>query len=56
MPITIKLTNILGELVYESTQMVDKNISIDLTKLPAAVYFINLSSENYSYKTKVVKQ
>ena len=56
MPITIKLTNILGELVYESTQMVDKNISIDVTKLPAAVYFINLSSENYSYKTKVVKQ
>ncbi len=55
-PITIKITNILGELVYESTQIADKNISIDVTKLPASVYFVDLNSENYSYKTKVVKQ
>ena len=54
---TLKITNLLGQTVYEeelncsSTSCIK---SIDLKGIPAGTYFLNLESNQKSFKTKIL--
>jgi hypothetical protein len=50
----VKLYDLQGRLVY-STETTEQEITIDLSQLPAGVYYCAVSNEKYKETVKVVK-
>mgnify|MGYP000318071442 CR=1 FL=1 len=54
--ISLHIYDVSGRLVFtDNLQVVELTTSIDLKHLPSANYFIQLSSLNYLYYTKIIK-
>ena len=54
--ISLHIYDVSGRLVFtDNLQVVEQTTSIDLKHLPSANYFIQLSSLNYLYYTKIIK-
>jgi Secretion system C-terminal sorting domain len=51
----LKLMNSIGEIIFVKTNAVDKTISIDVSTLAKGVYVLLMSSNNYSYSYKLIK-
>lgn len=49
--------DVLGRLVYSEISTIKDNlISVNLINLPSGEYFVKLSSDNYTFSTKILKQ
>ena len=56
---TLKLTNVLGEVIYSEslTNFIGQyNNEIDLNKNPKGIYFLEISSPTNSYSKKIILQ
>jgi hypothetical protein len=54
--LSLHIYDVSGRLVFtDNLQVVELTTSIDLKHLPSANYFIQLSSLNYLYYTKIIK-
>lgn len=55
--ISISIFDILGRLIYEQKKKADNTIlTLDLARLPTSEFLVRLSSNNFNYYTKIIKQ
>ena len=54
--LTIEIQDVAGKTLLTQQYDYSDNIQIDLSKLPNGLYFIKLSSEQYTHTYKIVKQ
>lgn len=56
-PIKVCIFDIRGRIIYDQNGMfVNSILSIDLASLPTSQYLVRLTSTNFSYYTKIIKQ
>lgn len=55
--ISISIFDILGRLIYQENKIIDNNIlTIDLARLPTSEFLVRLSTKDFNYYTKIIKQ
>ncbi len=51
----ITICNVMGQVVYISTTLIDQSIEIDLSKQPNGIYFLKVENGGMEWNKKVVK-